>query len=150
MAVLAALLQQVGGKALWRSPVLGHVVGNQDIDEALGIWYPSYQAFLDLMTALSPGENMRLRALALARADLHRCGASRHAQSARGAGALIARGAGARKRSEPRVSAIFLSRCATYRSGRLHLPRFRGRFNARFSSADVPGCRFVYGAAPGP
>jgi uncharacterized protein (DUF1330 family) len=76
MAVLGALLLQVGGKVLWRSAVLGHVVGNQDIDEALGIWYPSHQAFLDLMTAPASGENMRLRALAVARADLHRCGAS--------------------------------------------------------------------------
>jgi uncharacterized protein (DUF1330 family) len=64
MAVLGALLLQIGGKVLWRSAVLGHVVGNQDIDEALGIWYPSHQAFLDLMTAPASGENMRLRALA--------------------------------------------------------------------------------------
>jgi len=76
MAVLAALLLQVGGKVLWRSAVLGHVVANQDIDEALGIWYPSHQAFLDLMTAPASGENMRLRSLSVARADLHRCSAS--------------------------------------------------------------------------
>ena len=29
------------------------VVGTQNIHEALGIWYPSHQAFLDLMTAPS-------------------------------------------------------------------------------------------------
>jgi len=84
MAVLSALLLQVGGKVLWRSAVQGHVVGNQDVDEALGIWYPSHQAFLDLMTAPASGENMRLRALAVALADLHRCSASEHAQSAPG------------------------------------------------------------------
>lgn len=76
MAVLGTLLQQVGGRVLWRTAVRGHVVGDQDIDEALGIWYPSHQAFLDLMTAPASGENMRLRALAVARADLHRCDAS--------------------------------------------------------------------------
>ena len=73
MAALDTLLLQVGGKILWRTKVLGHVVGNQDIDEALGIWYPSHQAFLNLMSAPASGENMRLRALAVAHADLHRC-----------------------------------------------------------------------------
>ena len=73
MAVLDALLLQVGGQILWRTKVLGHVVGNQDIDEALGIWYPKHQAFLNLMSAPASGENMRLRALAVERADLHRC-----------------------------------------------------------------------------
>ena len=73
MAVLATLLSQVGGKILWRTSVLGTVVGNQDIDEALGIWYPSHQAFLNLMSAPASSENMRLRALAVEHADLHRC-----------------------------------------------------------------------------
>ena len=73
MSVLDQLLSQVGGKILWRTRVLGHVVGNQDIDEALGIWYPNHQAFLNLMSAPASGENMRLRALAVEHADLHRC-----------------------------------------------------------------------------
>ena len=73
MAVLDELLRQVGGRILWRTRVLGHVVGDQDIDEALGIWYPSHQAFLNLMSAPASGENMRLRALAVEHADLHRC-----------------------------------------------------------------------------
>jgi uncharacterized protein (DUF1330 family) len=73
MSALDTLLDQVGGKVLWRTKVLGHVVGKQDIDEAIGIWYPSHKAFLDLMTAPASSENMRLRALALAHADLHRC-----------------------------------------------------------------------------
>lgn len=75
MSVLETLLIQVGGKMLWRRTVLGHVVGDQDIDEALGIWYPTHQAFLNLMTAPASHENMRLRALAVAQADLHRCDA---------------------------------------------------------------------------
>lgn len=74
MTVLDTLLAQVGGKVLWRAKVLGHVVGKQDIDEAIGIWYPSHKAFLNLMTAPASSENMRLRALAVAHADLHRCG----------------------------------------------------------------------------
>lgn len=73
MTVLDTLLAQVGGKILWRTKVFGHVVGKQDIDEAIGIWYPSHKAFLNLMTAPASSENMRLRALAVAHADLHRC-----------------------------------------------------------------------------
>ena len=57
-AALDALLLQVGGEILWRTKVLGHVVGNQDIDEALGIRYPSHQAFLNLMSAPGSCENM--------------------------------------------------------------------------------------------
>ena len=73
MAVLDTLLLQVGGEVRWRTTVLGQVVGNQDIDEALGIWYPSHQAFMSLMSAPGSGANMRLRALAVEHADLHRC-----------------------------------------------------------------------------
>ena len=73
MAVLSTLLAQVGGKVLWRTDVLGHVVGRQEIDEAIGIWYPTHQAFLNLTTAPASSENMRLRTLAVAHADLHRC-----------------------------------------------------------------------------
>ena len=73
MAVLDQLLLQVGGRILWRTVVLGQVVGNQDVDEALGVWYPSHQAFLNLMSAPASSENMRLRALAVEHADLHRC-----------------------------------------------------------------------------
>ena len=73
MAILAQLLLQVGGIILWRTTVLGHVVGDQDIDEALGIWYPSHSAFMNLMSAPASSENMRLRSLAVEHADLHRC-----------------------------------------------------------------------------
>jgi uncharacterized protein (DUF1330 family) len=73
MAVLSALLEEVGGKVLWRTQVHGCVVGEQEIHEALGIWYPAHQAFLDLMTAPSSKKNMELRSLAVEYADLHRC-----------------------------------------------------------------------------
>ena len=73
MKVLEQLLKEVGGKILCRTEVFGQVVGTQDIDEVLGSWYPSHQAFLNLMTAPSSAKNMKLRDEAVAKADLHRC-----------------------------------------------------------------------------
>ena len=73
MTVLDQLLTEVGGRILWRTTVHGTVVGTQNIHEALGIWYPSHQAFLDLMTAPSSPKNMKLRRRTVAHADLHRC-----------------------------------------------------------------------------
>ena len=73
MAVLDQLLLEVGGKILWRTHVHGVVVGEQKINEALGIWYPSHTAFLNLMTAPTSSKNMKLRDAAVAHADLHRC-----------------------------------------------------------------------------
>ena len=73
MGILEKLLIEVGGKVLWRTNVQGQVVGSQTIDEALGIWYPSHKSFLNLMSARSSQENMRLRNLAVAHADLHKC-----------------------------------------------------------------------------
>ena len=73
MTVLDQLLTEVGGRILWRTTVHGTVVGTQNIHEALGIWYPSHQAFLNLMTAPSSDKNMKLRRRTVAHADLHRC-----------------------------------------------------------------------------
>lgn len=73
MSGLDNLLAEVGGTILWRTAVLGQVVGSHDIDEALGIWYPSHQAFWNVMSAPTSSENMRLRALAIDHAELHRC-----------------------------------------------------------------------------
>ena len=73
MEILEQLLKEVGGKILWRTEVFGQVVGTQDIDEVLGIWYPSHQTFMNLMTAPSSAKNMKLRDEAVAKADLHRC-----------------------------------------------------------------------------
>ena len=74
-AARAQIVEDVGGKILWLTSVHGHVVGDQVIHEALGVWYPTHQAFLDLATAPNSDENMRLRSLTVARADLHRCDA---------------------------------------------------------------------------
>ncbi|MFL2798775.1 MAG: hypothetical protein ACJZ89_04195 [Paracoccaceae bacterium] len=73
MSILEKLLLEVGGKILWRTNIQSQVVGNQKIDEALGIWYPSHKSFMQLMDAPSSKENMRLRDLAVAHADLHKC-----------------------------------------------------------------------------
>ena len=73
MAVLDQLLIEVGGRILWCTKVRGTVVGTQKIHEALEIWYPSHQAFLDLMTAPSSARNMELRSKTVPHADLHRC-----------------------------------------------------------------------------
>mgnify|MGYP003981345445 FL=1 len=72
MQVLNQLLAEVGGKVLWQSPSHANVIGEQIIHEALGIWYPSHAAFMNLMTAPSSERNMSLRARAVAQADLHR------------------------------------------------------------------------------
>ena len=44
MQSISRLVSEVEGKILWRTPVNGQVVGSQDIDEVLGVWYPSHEA----------------------------------------------------------------------------------------------------------
>ena len=61
MKILNILLTEVGGKILWQTEASATLIGNQKIHEALGIWYPSHQAFLDLITAPSSEKNMKLR-----------------------------------------------------------------------------------------
>ena len=73
MNVLSDLLPCVGGRILWRSVSLGRVVGEQDVDEVLAVWYPSHQAFLDLPTQPGGEENFRLRKTCVKSAVIHRC-----------------------------------------------------------------------------
>lgn len=73
MSVLEALLPQVGGKILWRTPVFGQPVGEQPIDEILAAWYPTHRAFIDLPSAPGADENFRLRRICIAHAVIHRC-----------------------------------------------------------------------------
>ncbi|MEE2782029.1 MAG: hypothetical protein VYE04_01610 [Pseudomonadota bacterium] len=73
MRVLASLLEEVGGRILWRSPVHGQPVGDQLIDEAFAAWYPTHQAFLDLPSAPGAKENFRLRRECVEYAVIHRC-----------------------------------------------------------------------------
>ena len=74
MEILNILVNEVGGKIIWQTEASATLTGNQKIHEALGIWYASHQAFLDLMTIPSSEKNMKLRRLAVKKADLHKCG----------------------------------------------------------------------------
>ena len=49
MEILNILVAEVGGKILWQTEASATLIGNQKIHEALGIWYPSHQAFLDFV-----------------------------------------------------------------------------------------------------
>ena len=53
MEILNILVNEVGGKIIWQTEASATLTGNQKIHEALGIRYPSHQAFLDLMTTPS-------------------------------------------------------------------------------------------------
>ena len=77
LAALSATLDAVGARILWQYPVLGQVVGEPaPIDEVLGIWFPSGEAFLSLPTAPGAKESYRLRSECVARATIYRCGTS--------------------------------------------------------------------------
>jgi len=73
MKVLATLLEQVGGKLLWKVPVSGQPVGVQAADEILGAWYPSHKSFLSLRDQPASEESFRLRNLCVSEAVVHRC-----------------------------------------------------------------------------
>ena len=74
MKALDVLLEDVGGKILWRTPVYGQPRGTQPLDEILGVWYPSHKAFLALRDqGKTSEENFRLRSLAVESAVIHRC-----------------------------------------------------------------------------
>ena len=74
MAALDILLELVGGKILWRTPVLGQPIGSQPLDEILGAGYPSHKSFLALREQGEVSdENFRLRNLAVTAAVIHRC-----------------------------------------------------------------------------
>jgi len=74
MKALDVLLEHVGGKILWRTPVYGQPIGTQPLDEIIGAWYPSHAAFLALRNQGKVSEeNFRLRNLAVDSAVIHRC-----------------------------------------------------------------------------
>ena len=75
MQSINRLVAEVEGKILWQTPVNGQVVGSQDIDEVLGVWYPSHKAFLDIRNVPSSAKNMELRNKAVQSANLHWCNA---------------------------------------------------------------------------
>ena len=70
------LIEYANGQVIWTIPVRGQLLYNgncQALSEILAFWYPSHQAFLDIMTAPSAARNMELRTKAVEHADLHRC-----------------------------------------------------------------------------
>jgi hypothetical protein len=73
MSALETLLPQVGGKILWRVPVLGQAVGEQALHEVLAVWYPSHRAFLEMPDAPGAKENYALREQCVEYAVIHRC-----------------------------------------------------------------------------
>ena len=75
MISINRLVDEVEGKILWQTKVNGQVVGNQDLDEVLGVWYPSHQSFLSIRTAPSSARNMELRSSAVQSANLQWCNA---------------------------------------------------------------------------
>ncbi len=74
IGVLEGVLARLGARIAWRTPVFGQPVGEQlRVDEILGIWYPSHQAFLNFSATPGADENYRLRGLCVQRAVIHRC-----------------------------------------------------------------------------
>ena len=72
MSKLDELLSQTGARVLWRTNVEDRMVGTQDIDEIIAIWYPSHSSFLQLRSLPAGDENFRLRGLAVENAVVHR------------------------------------------------------------------------------
>ena len=68
-----AILHETGGKMLWRSTVHDQMVGNQEIDEAWAVWYPSHKAFLDLKDVPTAAKSFTLKRQIVERAVIHRC-----------------------------------------------------------------------------
>ena len=67
-----AILREVKGKILWRSPVYGQPVGKQNVDEVLAVWYPSHQAFIDIKDAPSSARFVEAKTRVVKHAVIHR------------------------------------------------------------------------------
>ena len=71
-AAVDAILKEVEGKILWRSPVYGQPVGKQIVDEVLAIWYPSHQAFVNIKDAPSSARFAEAKNKVVKYAIIHR------------------------------------------------------------------------------
>ena len=63
-AVNKKMIDGVGGKILWALPVHGQILVNghlEPLDEILAYWYPSSQAFLDMISSPDRQENFAIR-----------------------------------------------------------------------------------------
>ena len=63
MNALAELRRELGAKLEFQYTVQGQPVGYQNIDEIIGIWYPSHKAFLSIKEQKSSARNFELRGL---------------------------------------------------------------------------------------
>ncbi len=73
IAGLGRFLMGAGAKLLWRFPVLGQAVGDQEIDEIIACWYPLHRNFLELYDAPGAAANFRRKSLCVEYAAIHRC-----------------------------------------------------------------------------
>ena len=76
MSALAELRRELGAKLEFQYAVQGQPVGYQNIDEIIGIWYPSHAAFLTIKEQKSSARNFELRGLCIETAVLHRVSAA--------------------------------------------------------------------------
>jgi hypothetical protein len=84
IGALQRVLEAVGAKILWRLPVAGQPVGEQArVDEVIGIYYPTHQAFLDFGGTSGAEESYRLRVECVERAIIHRCEAGTRVERVR-------------------------------------------------------------------
>ena len=70
------MIDSVAGKIIWTLPVKGQILINghlEELDEILAYWYPSHQAFLDLISSPERGENFKIRKELIDYAVVHRC-----------------------------------------------------------------------------
>ena len=71
-SAVEAILREVKGKILWRSPVYGQPVGKQNVDEVLAVWYPNHQAFIDIKDAPSSARFAEAKNRVVKHAIIHR------------------------------------------------------------------------------
>ena len=71
-SAVEAILREVNGKILWRSPVYGQPVGKQNVDEVMAVWYPSHQAFVDIKDAPSSARFAEAKNKVVKHAVIHR------------------------------------------------------------------------------
>ena len=70
------MINGVAGKIIWTLPIKGQILINghlEKLDEILAYWYPSHQAFLDMVSSPDREENFEIRKELIDYAGVHRC-----------------------------------------------------------------------------
>lgn len=70
---LGPFLEGAGARLLWRFPVFGQAVGEQEVHELIACWYPGHRQFLDLYKAPGAKENFARKSACVEYAVIHRC-----------------------------------------------------------------------------